>query len=109
MQLRSPSLAVSCAGNSASILTALQGLIQAGFERLGRTEITRIVVHPDHVVPVREALAAFTTRKIEIFGDGSREKGALVFETTRGSFDASVDSQLREIELGLADRLKSRG
>ena len=88
--------------------TALQGLIQVAFERMARNEITRVVVHPDHVAVLRETLASLTTRQIEIFADGAREKGALVFETTRGALDASVDTQLREIELGLADRLKWR-
>lgn len=87
---------------------ALQGLIQVAFERMGRQEITRVLVHPEHVAALRETLALLTTRQIEIAADGSREKGTLIFETTRGALDASIDSQLREIELGLADRLKWR-
>ncbi len=35
-----------------------------------------------------------------------REPGAVVFETERGNLDASVESQLQEIERGLADRLR---
>jgi flagellar assembly protein FliH len=88
--------------------SSLQGLVQAAFERMAREEITRVVVHPDHVAAVREALAHCTTRAIEIAGDGGREKGTLIFETTRGALNASVDSQLQEIERGLADRLKWR-
>jgi flagellar assembly protein FliH len=86
--------------------SALHGLVQAAFERVARQETTRIVVHPDQAAQVRAALAAATTRNIEVVPDGSRESGTLIFETTRGSVDASLDSQLREIELGLADRLK---
>ena len=81
--------------------SALHGLVQAAFDRVARQETTRVVAHP-----VRAALAAATTRNIEVVADGSRESGTLIFETTRGSVDASLDSQLREIELGLADRLK---
>jgi len=88
--------------------SALHGLVQAAFERVARQETTRVVVHPDQAVQVRAALAAATTRNIEVVPDGSRESGTLIFETTRGSVDASLDSQLREIELGLADRLKWR-
>jgi flagellar assembly protein FliH len=87
---------------------ALQGLIQVAFERMGRNELARVIVHPDHVAGLRETLALLTTRQIEISGDSSKEKGTLVFETTRGALDASVDTQLREIELGLTDRLKWR-
>jgi flagellar assembly protein FliH len=86
--------------------SALHGLVQAAFERVARQETTRVVVHPDQAVQVRAALASATTRNIEVVPDGSRESGTLIFETTRGSVDASLDSQLREIELGLADRLK---
>jgi flagellar assembly protein FliH len=86
--------------------SALHGLVQAAFERVARQETTRVVVHPDQAVQVRAALAAATTRNIEVVPDGSRESGTLIFETSRGSVDASLDSQLREIELGLADRLK---
>ena len=32
--------------------------------------------------------------------------GAAIFEMTRGNLDASMDSQLREIERGLADRFQ---
>lgn len=88
--------------------SALHGLVQAAFDRVARQETTRVVVHPDQAVQVRSALALATTRNIEVVADGSRESGTLIFETTRGSVDASLDSQLREIELGLTDRLKWR-
>jgi flagellar assembly protein FliH len=86
--------------------SALCGLVQAAFERLGRSEIVRVIVHPEQAGPIREQLGQMTTRKVEVVADGSREKGTLVFETTRGALDGSVDSQLKEIELGFADRLK---
>jgi flagellar biosynthesis/type III secretory pathway protein FliH len=31
----------------------------------------------------------------------------VIFETDRGSLDASLESQLKEIERGLADRLRN--
>jgi flagellar assembly protein FliH len=71
--------------------SALHGLVQAAFERVARQETTRVVVHPDQAVQVRTALAAATTRNIEVVPDGSRESGTLIFETTRGSVDASLD------------------
>jgi flagellar biosynthesis/type III secretory pathway protein FliH len=37
--------------------------------------------------------------------DAARELGCVLFETERGSLDASVDAQIEEIERGLADRL----
>jgi flagellar biosynthesis/type III secretory pathway protein FliH len=32
--------------------------------------------------------------------------GDVIFETTHGNLDASIESQLREIERGFADRLR---
>ncbi len=86
--------------------SAMCGLVQAAFERMGRSEIVRVIVHPDQAGAIREQLGQLSSRKIEVAADGSREKGTLIFETTRGALDGSVDSQLREIELGFADRLK---
>ena len=34
--------------------------------------------------------------------------GAVIFETPRGNLDAGVESQLQEIERGLADRLRKQ-
>jgi flagellar biosynthesis/type III secretory pathway protein FliH len=41
-----------------------------------------------------------------VIADASRAIGSVIFETPRGNLDASVDSQLQEIERGLADRLR---
>jgi flagellar assembly protein FliH len=87
---------------------ALEALIAGAYDRVSRQEIIRVVVDPALAAPVREALAKLSTRQIEVFVDPARERGTLVFETVRGTLDASVDSQFREIELGLTDRLKSR-
>jgi flagellar biosynthesis/type III secretory pathway protein FliH len=43
---------------------------------------------------------------IEVIPDPSRQPGALVFETERGNLDASIETQLLEIERGLTDRLR---
>jgi flagellar biosynthesis/type III secretory pathway protein FliH len=45
---------------------------------------------------------------VEVLSDPSREVGSVIFETARGDLDASVDSQLREIERGLADCLRKQ-
>ena len=88
--------------------TALQGLVQVALERAGRQERHRIIVHPDQVAPVRAALVQLAGQAIEVVPDASRPLGTVILETARGSVDASIDTQLQEIELGLADRLKWR-
>ena len=45
---------------------------------------------------------------IVVAPDPAREPGTVIFETERGDLDASVESQLREIERGLTDRLERK-
>jgi len=85
----------------------LHGLVLAALEKLQAQEICRVRVHPGQVSAVaallRKAAGGVT---IEVVPDGSRDPGAVVFETERGNLDASVESQLGEIERGLADALR---
>lgn len=86
---------------------ALHGLVLAALEKLQSQEICRVKLHPSHEALVRACLQQFVTgRGVEVIPDPSRELGAVVFETERGNLDASVESQLQEIERGLADRLR---
>jgi flagellar assembly protein FliH len=88
---------------------ALHGLVLAALEKLQGQEICRVRVHPQHVA----AIAALLRKSaggavIEVLPDASRDPGAALFETDRGNLDASVESQLGEIERGLADTLRKQ-
>jgi len=86
---------------------AMHGLVLGAMEKLQGQEITRVRVHPSHVAPVAACLReAAPGSAIEVLPDPSRQPGAALFETTHGDLDASVETQLQEIEHGLADRLK---
>ena len=85
---------------------ALHGLVLGALEKLQGQEICRVKVHPSHVGPVTAALPPAAGSPIEVVPDASLLPGSVVFETARGDLDASVDSQLQEIERGLADRLR---
>jgi flagellar assembly protein FliH len=85
---------------------ALRGLALAALEKLQTQEIRRVRVHPSHAALLSLVLREKTGVEIEVVADSSRQPGSVVFETTRGNLDASVESQLREIERGLADRLR---
>lgn len=86
---------------------ALHGLILGALEKLQGQEICRVRVHPAHAAQVKQYMARpGAGAPVEILADGSREPGTVVFETARGNLDASVDTQLLEIERGLADRLR---
>ena len=66
-------------------------------------------VHPSHAALVagclRQGLPGST---MEVIPDGAEASGTAIFETERGNLDASVESQLQEIERGLADRLRKQ-
>jgi flagellar assembly protein FliH len=87
--------------------SAMQGLIQAALEKLQSQEIYRVRLHPSQEPVVRALVGqSFQARKIEFHADPKLDRGAAIFETVRGNLDASVETQLREIEQGLTDRLE---
>jgi flagellar assembly protein FliH len=89
--------------------SALEPLIKAALDKLRTQDIYRVRVHPAQEQLVRNCLEqSGRNAAIEVVGDPSQPRGAAVFEISRGSLDASVDTQLREIERGLADRLGDR-
>jgi flagellar assembly protein FliH len=86
---------------------ALHGLVLGALEKLHGQEICRVRVHPSHAGLVSNSLRQNSaSAHVEVVADPSREVGAVIFETQRGNLDASVESQLKEIERGLADRLR---
>lgn len=88
---------------------ALRGVIQVALEKLQSQEICRVRIHPEHEPVLRQCLdRPGSTRGIEILADATLDRGALVFETAHGNLDASIETQLGEIERGLADRLQRR-
>ncbi len=87
---------------------ALRGLVSGALEKLQSQEVRRVRVHPSHAALLSACLRESSGAAVEVIPDAAREPGAVVFETERGNLDASVDAQLREIERGLADRLRRR-
>jgi flagellar assembly protein FliH len=86
---------------------ALHGLVLGALEKLEGQEVSRVRVHPSHAALVTGCLEQHSMgRRVEVLPDPSRELGSVVFETQRGNLDASIDSQLQEIERGLADCLR---
>src|SRR5262245_13004730 len=86
---------------------AMRGLIQAALEKLQSQEICRIRIHPSQEALVRSMLKNNTrSGTVQFQADPTLDRGAAIFETARGNLDASVETQLREIEQGLTDRLE---
>lgn len=87
---------------------ALHGLVKAAMQRVDARDVNRVRMHPEDFPHIQRAMAAVgTLRNIELVPDASLERGAAIFETTRGNLDASIETQLREIERGFTDLVRS--
>jgi len=88
---------------------ALHGLVLGALEKLESREISRVRVHPSQAAAITACLRKTAGGdSIEVISDGRCDPGAAIFETPRGNLDASVNTQLQEIERGLADCLRRR-
>ena len=86
---------------------ALHGLVLAALEKLQGQEIRRVRVHPSHAALLSACLRGSPAgRQSKWCRTRRASRATVIFETERGNLDASVESQLQEIERGLADRLR---
>jgi|SRR5581483_3739348 len=86
---------------------ALAGLIQAAFSKLQSREINRVRMHPTLERLVAKLLEqAGTPKNLVLTPDPNLKPAEVFFETSQGILDASVETQLREIERGLIDKLE---
>lgn len=88
---------------------AILGLVKAAFEKCDARATKGLRLSPTDAETVRENRARLNLPPgLEITADRSLARGSAIFETSRGDLDASVDTQLAEIERGLADVVKRR-
>ncbi|MBM3725314.1 MAG: hypothetical protein FJW40_07820 [Acidobacteria bacterium] len=86
---------------------ALQGLIRACLDKLDQRELHRVRLSPADRNLVEERLAPLgLPKRIEIVSDPALERGSVLFETARGTLDASIATQLEEIERGFIDHVR---
>ena len=86
---------------------SIEGLIKVALDKLQSRELCRVRVHPDQEAALKSSLERFSnSQNIELLADPTLQCGDVLFETSHGTLDASIESQLREIERGFADRLK---
>jgi len=82
----------------------IHGLVHAALQKLQKRELSRIRVHPSAAESVSGKLYSLgMSSTVEVLPDNSLTPGGLIFETALGDLDASIDSQLNEIERGFAD------
>ncbi|MBV8832906.1 MAG: hypothetical protein JO217_11440 [Acidobacteriaceae bacterium] len=88
---------------------ALHGLVHTALQKLQNREISRVRVYPAGADAVKTSLERIgAAPAIQVFPDPQLKNGDIIFETSFGELDASVDSQLAEIQRGFADRLSLR-
>jgi flagellar assembly protein FliH len=86
---------------------ALTGLVKAAFLKIQSREVQRVRMHPGMESLVRKSLEqSGAPKNLVLVADPGLKAGEMFLETTQGILDASVDTQLREIERGLIDRLE---
>jgi flagellar assembly protein FliH len=85
---------------------ALAGLVKAAFMKVQSREINRVRLHPALEGLVRKSLEQCGAPKnLVLAPDPGLKSGEVFFETAQGILDASVETQLGEIERGLIDKL----
>jgi flagellar assembly protein FliH len=88
---------------------ALLGLTRAALQRMDARDIHRVRVHPAHAAAIEKALRDIgTPQRVEVQADATLEPGGLLFETSRGNYDVSIATQLREIERGFVELVQRK-
>jgi flagellar assembly protein FliH len=86
---------------------ALVGLLKAALEKIEAREVHRVRVRPEDVPRVQQHLDRMgLPQHVELIGDPALERGAIILDSSRGALDASVETQLAEIERGFADLVR---
>jgi flagellar assembly protein FliH len=86
---------------------SIEGIIKVALEKLQSRDLCRVRVHPSHAAFLKNSFERLSnSQKIEWIADASLRCGDVLFETEHGTLDASIESQLSEIERGFADRLQ---
>jgi flagellar assembly protein FliH len=84
----------------------IQGLVHAALQRIQNRDIAKVRVYPAGADALKASLARLgAAPAIPVVADPTLKLGDLLFETSLGELDASVGTQLQEVERGLADRL----
>jgi len=86
---------------------ALAGLLKAALEKIEAREVHRVRVRPEDIPLLQQHLDRMgLPQRVELIGDPALERGAIILDSGRGSLDASVETQLAEIERGFADLVR---
>jgi flagellar assembly protein FliH len=88
---------------------AILGLVIAAFQKLNARETHKLRLSPADAGTLQQYGDRLDLPPgLEILPESSLTVGSAIFETSRGDLDASVDTQLAEIERGFADLMRRR-
>jgi flagellar assembly protein FliH len=88
---------------------AILGLVKAGFEKINARETHRLRVSPEDLAILEQHGPRIgLPTGVALLGDPKLARGSAIFETSRGDLDASMDTQLLEIDRGFADLIRRR-
>ena len=83
---------------------AILALVRVVLESIDAREVHRVRLHPVDAAVVEQFLGGIgAPQQMVVTADTTLERGAAIFETARGNLDASIQTQLAEIERGFAD------
>jgi len=86
---------------------ALVGLLKAALEKIEAREVHRVRIRPEDLPLVQQNLDQMgLPQRVELIADAALERGAIILDSSRGALDASVETQLAEIERGFADLVR---
>ncbi len=84
-------------------------LIEAALDKLQGQEVYRVRIHPDQEKLMKECLQEYgRAQTVTVVPDPTQPEGGAVFETARGLLDASLETQIDEIERRLIDQTEAR-
>jgi flagellar assembly protein FliH len=86
---------------------ALLGLVKAALEKIDGRELHSVRVRPEDAGLIQQHFEKMgLPRRVEVIADPGLERGAAILDSSRGALDASVETQLSEIERGFADLVR---
>lgn len=89
--------------------TVLRGIVRAVVEKVSQQRAFTIRAHPSVAAAFREFIEQGQWHaRVELLEDASVPQGTIEVNSELGRWDASIESQLEEIRLGLADRIYAR-
>jgi flagellar assembly protein FliH len=82
----------------------LLGIVKSALEAIDQRELHKVRMNPEQAKIIEPAIRKLQLPpSVQIVQDAALPPGSAIFETSRGELDASIETQLEEIDRGLAD------